>query len=45
MKLIYAGKEVYVENDKVFEKYTNKYLGNCYIDETLDMYLISPYHN
>ncbi len=45
MKLLYTGKEVYIKNDQVFEKDTDKYLGNCYIDETGDMYLKSPYHN
>ena len=45
MKLVYTGKEVYVKDDKVFEKDTDKYLGNCYIDETGSMYLKSPYHN
>ena len=34
MKLVFQNKEVYVKDDKVFEKNTNKYLGNCYIDET-----------
>lgn len=44
MKLIFQDREVYVEDDKVYEKDTNKYLGNCYINETGDMYVMSPYH-
>ena len=44
MKLVFEDKEVYVKDDKVFEKDTDKYLGNCYIDETGDMYVKSPYH-
>lgn len=44
MTLLFQDKEVYVKDDKVFEKDTDKYLGNCYIDETGDMYIISPYY-
>ncbi len=44
MTLIFKDKEVYVDDDKVFEKDTNKYLGNCYVDEFGDMYIKSPYH-
>lgn len=45
MKLVFQDKEVYMKGDKVYEKDTNKYLGNCYIDETGDMYVKSPYRN
>lgn len=31
-------------NAVVYEKDTNKYLGNCYVDELGDMYVKSPYH-
>lgn len=44
MKLVFQDREVYIKDDNVYEKDTNKYLGNCYVDELGDMYVKSPYH-